>query len=131
MKHTKNEMTKLHCTTHLAHDHSKTEHTYTHTSSVQLHLAVVCVPGEREYERCRFSRISVRQGWRQLTYDRGCRSHEVGAVLTVKFVIESCDRNEPQWYVHGMYASLPIQCVVFAVPLSQHFEMHYLVYVFV
>ena len=53
---------------------------------MQLHLAVICVPGEKEYERCRFSRISVRQGGRQFIYDRGSRSHEIGTVLTVKIV---------------------------------------------
>ena len=70
---------------------------------MQLRLAVICVPGEREYERCRFWRISIRQGWRQFTYDRGSRSHEVGTVITVKIVKDSYDRNGLQWYVHGIY----------------------------
>ena len=90
-------MTKLHFISHLAHNHSKTDHTNTHirATAAATAVAVICVPREREYEHCRFSRITFRQRGRQFTYDRGSCSHEgVGTVFTVKIEKARYNRNK-------------------------------------
>ena len=43
--------------------------------------------------------------------DHGSRSHQVGTAPTVKIVKDSYNsRHKLQWYVHGIYALLPVFC---------------------